>query len=146
MNRQTVKLPKLASSDNVPRAEEALVASWEKNRIFERSVEERPAANPYVFFEGPPTANGRPGVHHVIARLCKDFACRYHTMLGQRVVRKSGWDTHGLPVEIEVEKALGIKHKDEIEKYGIAEFNKKCRESVFKYEKDWVAFTRRIGY
>ncbi|HXS09366.1 MAG TPA: class I tRNA ligase family protein, partial [Candidatus Krumholzibacteria bacterium] len=146
MNRQTVKLPKLASSDNVPRAEEALVASWEKNRVFERSVEERPAENAYVFYEGPPTANGRPGVHHVIARLCKDFACRYHTMLGQRVVRKSGWDTHGLPVEIEVEKALGIKHKDEIEKYGIAEFNKKCRESVFKYEKDWVAFTRRIGY
>jgi isoleucyl-tRNA synthetase len=146
MNTRTVKLPRLASADNVPRAEEALVASWERNRIFERSVEERPAENAYVFYEGPPTANGKPGVHHVIARLCKDFACRYHTMRGQRVVRKAGWDTHGLPVEIEVEKELGIKHKDEIEVYGIAEFNKKCRESVFKYEKDWVAFTRRIGY
>jgi isoleucyl-tRNA synthetase len=146
MNTRTVKLPRLASADNVPRAEEALVASWEKHRIFERSVEERPADNDYVFYEGPPTANGRPGVHHVIARLCKDFACRYHTMLGERVVRKAGWDTHGLPVEIEVEKALGIKHKDEIEAYGIGEFNKQCRESVFKYEKDWVAFTRRIGY
>jgi isoleucyl-tRNA synthetase len=146
MNARTIKLPRLQSSDNVSGAEEALVASWEKNRVFERSVEERPAGNAYVFYEGPPTANGRPGVHHVIARLCKDFACRYHTMLGQRVVRKAGWDTHGLPVEIEVEKELGIKHKEEIEAYGIAEFNQKCRESVFKYEKDWVAFTRRIGY
>jgi isoleucyl-tRNA synthetase len=146
MNTRTVKLLRLASADNVPRAEEALVASWQTHRIFERSVEERPAENAFVFYEGPPTANGRPGVHHVIARLCKDMACRYHTMQGQRVVRKSGWDTHGLPVEIEVEKELGIKRKEEIEAYGIAEFNKKCRESVFKYEKDWVAFTRRIGY
>jgi isoleucyl-tRNA synthetase len=146
MNLRTVKLPRLASADNVPRAEEALVAAWERDRIFERSVEERPADNQFVFYEGPPTANGKPGVHHVIARLCKDMACRYHTMRGQRVVRKSGWDTHGLPVEIEVEKELGIKRKEEIEAYGIAEFNRKCRESVFKYEKDWVAFTRRIGY
>ena len=143
---KTVNLPRLASADHVARAEEALVASWERERIFERSVEERPADNAYVFFEGPPTANGRPGVHHVIARLCKDFACRYHTMRGQRVVRKAGWDTHGLPVEIEVEKELGITRKEQIEAYGIAEFNQKCRESVFKYEKDWVAFTRRIGY
>jgi len=146
MKTRPVKLPRLASADNVPRAEEALVESWQRERIFERSVEERPAENQYVFYEGPPTANGRPGVHHVIARLCKDMACRYHTMLGQRVVRKAGWDTHGLPVEIEVEKELGIKHKDEIEAYGIGAFNRKCRESVFKYEKDWVAFTRRIGH
>ncbi|HEX6789680.1 MAG TPA: isoleucine--tRNA ligase [Candidatus Krumholzibacteria bacterium] len=143
---KTVKLPRLASADNVPRAEEALVESWGRERIFERSVEERPAEDAFVFYEGPPTANGRPGVHHVIARLCKDFACRYHTMRGQRVVRKAGWDTHGLPVEIEVEKELGITRKEQIEEYGIAEFNRKCRESVFKYEKDWVAFTRRIGY
>jgi isoleucyl-tRNA synthetase len=143
---KTVKLPRLASADGVPRAEEALVASWERERIFERSVDERPAENAYVFYEGPPTANGRPGVHHVIARLCKDMACRYHTMQGQRVVRKAGWDTHGLPVEIEVEKELGITRKEQIEAYGVGEFNRKCRESVFKYEKDWVAFTRRIGY
>jgi len=146
MKTRPVKLPGLASAADVPRAEEALVASWQANRVFERSVEERPAEDAFVFFEGPPTANGRPGVHHVIARLCKDMACRYHTMRGRRVVRKSGWDTHGLPVEIEVEKQLGITRKEQIEEYGIAEFNQKCRESVFKYEKDWVAFTRRIGY
>ena len=146
MKTGPVTLPRLASADNVSRAEEAMVESWERARVFERSVEERPADNAFVFYEGPPTANGRPGVHHVIARLCKDMACRYHTMRGQRVVRKAGWDTHGLPVEIEVEKQLGITHKEQIEEYGIAEFNKKCRESVFKYEKDWVAFTRRIGY
>jgi isoleucyl-tRNA synthetase len=137
---------RLPSSENVPRAEEAIGAYWERERIFERSVAERPAENPYVFYEGPPTANGRPGVHHVIARLCKDMACRYHTMRGRRVVRKAGWDTHGLPVEIEVERELGIVRKEEIEAFGIAEFNRKCRESVFRYEKDWVAFTRRTGY
>ncbi len=138
--------PKLASSQNVPQAEEAIASFWERERVFERSVESRPAAKPFVFYEGPPTANGRPGVHHVIARLCKDLVCRYRTMRGYRVVRKAGWDTHGLPVEIEVERELGIVRKEEIEAYGIAEFNQKCRESVFRYEKDWVAFTRRIAF
>jgi isoleucyl-tRNA synthetase len=138
--------PKLASSQNVPHAEEAVGEFWERGRIFTRSVEERPADRPFVFYEGPPTANGRPGVHHVIARLCKDVVCRYQTMRGHRVVRKAGWDTHGLPVEIEVEKELGLKHKVEIEEYGIAEFNRKCRESVFRYEQDWVAFTKRIAF
>ena len=138
--------PKLASSQNVPHAEEAIAAFWERERIFQRSVEERPASKPFVFYEGPPTANGRPGVHHVIARLCKDLVCRYRTMRGHRVVRKAGWDTHGLPVEIEVERELGIVRKEQIEEYGIAEFNRKCRESVFRYEKDWVAFTKRIGF
>ncbi len=138
--------PKLASSQNVPQAEEAIAAFWERERVFQRSVEGRPADRTFVFYEGPPTANGRPGVHHVIARLCKDLVCRYRTMRGYRVVRKAGWDTHGLPVEIEVEKELGIERKEQIEEFGIAEFNRKCRESVFKYEQDWVAFTRRIGY
>ncbi len=138
--------PKLASSQNVRAAEEAVADFWERARVFERSVDARPASNPFVFYEGPPTANGRPGVHHVIARLCKDLVCRYQTMRGHRVVRKAGWDTHGLPVEIEVERELGITQKEQIEEYGIAEFNKKCRESVFKYEKDWVAFTKRIGF
>jgi isoleucyl-tRNA synthetase len=146
MTTKSPHLPRLASSDHVPRAEEAIGAYWERERIFERSVESRPADRQYVFYEGPPTANGRPGVHHVIARLCKDLACRYHTMRGWRVVRKAGWDTHGLPVEIEVERELGIVRKEQIETYGIAEFNRKCRESVFRYEKDWVAFTRRMGY
>ncbi len=140
------RFPKLHSSDAVAPAEEALAAYWQRERIFERSVDERPEANPFVFYEGPPTANGRPGVHHVIARLCKDLVCRYKTMRGHRVVRKAGWDTHGLPVEIEVEKSLGITRKEEIEAYGVAEFNQKCRESVFKYEKDWEEFTQRIGY
>jgi isoleucyl-tRNA synthetase len=130
----------------VAAAEESVSAYWERERTFQRSVDERPADNPFVFYEGPPTANGRPGVHHVIARLCKDLVCRYKTMQGHRVVRKAGWDTHGLPVEIEVERALGINRKEQIEAYGIAEFNRQCKDSVFKYEKDWVAFTRRIAF
>ncbi len=138
--------PKLASSQNVAQAEEAIANFWERERVFERSVEGRPVDRPFVFYEGPPTANGQPGVHHVIARLCKDLVCRYQTMKGKRVVRKAGWDTHGLPVEIEVERELGITRKEQIEEYGIAEFNRKCRESVFRYEKDWVAFTKRIGF
>ena len=140
------RFPKLASSETVATAEESVSAYWERERTFQRSVDERPADNPFVFYEGPPTANGRPGVHHVIARLCKDMVCRYKTMQGHRVVRKAGWDTHGLPVEIEVERSLGIVRKEQIEAYGIAEFNRQCRESVFKYEKDWVAFTRRIAF
>ncbi len=140
------RFPRLSSSEHVVRAEEDLAAYWERDRIFQRSVDERPEDNSFVFYEGPPTANGQPGVHHVIARLCKDAVCRYRTMRGQRVVRKAGWDTHGLPVEIEVERSLGIERKEQIEAYGIAEFNQKCRESVFKYEKDWVAFTRRIAF
>lgn len=142
----TATYPKLESGKNVPAAEEAIAAFWERERVFERSVENRPAENAFVFYEGPPTANGRPGVHHVIARLCKDLVCRYRTMRGHRVVRKAGWDTHGLPVEIEVERELGIERKEQIEEYGIAEFNRKCRESVFRYEKDWVAFTKRIAF
>ncbi|MCK5619793.1 MAG: class I tRNA ligase family protein, partial [Candidatus Krumholzibacteria bacterium] len=93
------RVTKLASADNAPRAEEALIAYWDRNDVFKKSVEERPESNRFVFYEGPPTANGRPGVHHVIARLCKDLVCRYKTMRGYRVVRKAGWDTHGLPVE-----------------------------------------------
>lgn len=138
--------PKLVSTEDVAGAEEALIGRWASDNTFVRSIDERPASKPFVFYEGPPTANGRPGVHHVIARLCKDLACRYKTMQGFRVVRKAGWDTHGLPVEIEVENELGIKHKEEIEAFGVAEFNAKCRESVFRYEKDWVEFTRRIGF
>jgi isoleucyl-tRNA synthetase len=137
---------KLQSAHNVPEAENAIISYWDRNDTFRRSVEERPESNRFVFYEGPPTANGLPGVHHVIARLCKDLVCRYKTMRGYRVVRKAGWDTHGLPVEIEVENQLGIEHKEQIENYGVAEFNAKCRESVFRYEKEWVEFTRRIGY
>jgi isoleucyl-tRNA synthetase len=137
---------KLRSADDVPASERAVLEYWDRVDTFARSVDERSPSTPFVFYEGPPTANGRPGVHHVIARLCKDMICRYKTMRGYRVVRKAGWDTHGLPVEIEVENELGITRKEEIEAYGVAEFNRKCRESVFRYEKDWVEFTRRIGF
>ncbi len=138
--------PKLPSGDGVRAAEEATIEWWQREDTFRRSVDERPASNPFVFYEGPPTANGRPGVHHGFARLTKDLVCRFKTMQGHQVVRKAGWDTHGLPVEIEVENQLGIKHKEEIEAYGVAEFNARCRESVFRYEKDWVEFTSRIGF
>ncbi|MEJ2627534.1 MAG: isoleucine--tRNA ligase, partial [bacterium] len=119
---------------------------WEKNHIFEKSISTRPESKSFTFYEGPPTANGKPGIHHVISRTVKDFVCRYKTMQGYRVNRKAGWDTHGLPVEIEVEKALGLETKDEIEKYGVEKFNKKCRESVFTYLKDWNELTKRIGF
>jgi len=119
---------------------------WERSAIFHRSEREREGRPAFVFYEGPPTANGRPGVHHVISRLIKDAFCRYQTMTGHYVLRKGGWDTHGLPVEIEVEKSLGLKSKEEIEAYGIEAFNEKCRESVFQYKKDWDDFTERIGF
>ncbi len=129
-----------------PEAEERILGFWEENEIFKKSISERPPDKTFVFYEGPPTANGMPGVHHAITRVVKDLVCRYKTMKGYRVVRKAGWDTHGLPVEIEVEKQLKITNKDEIEKYGIANFNKKCRDSVFKYEREWVKLTRRIAF
>src|SRR5436190_17627420 len=101
---------------------------------------------PFVFFEGPPTANGRPGIHHVFSRTIKDLVCRYQTMLGHGVTRIAGWDTHGLPVEIEVEKQLRINGKKEIEAYGVERFNQLCRESVFTYKTDWEALSDRIAY
>ncbi len=119
---------------------------WEDNGIFERSIGERPADKPFVFYEGPPTANGRPGVHHAMSRTIKDLVCRYKTMRGHQVVRKAGWDTHGLPVEIEVEHKLGLDGKDQIEKYGIAAFNEECKKSVFTYLDEWHEFTRKLGF
>ncbi|MBN1564418.1 MAG: isoleucine--tRNA ligase [Anaerolineae bacterium] len=119
---------------------------WRERDIFHRSMDERKGGRTYVFFEGPPTANGRPGTHHVLARAFKDMFPRYHTMNGAYVLRKGGWDTHGLPVEIEVEKELGLKHKHEIEAYGIAEYNKKCRDSVFRYIQEWEKLTERIAF
>ena len=100
--------------------------------------EARKGGRPFVFFEGPPTANGRPGIHHVFSRTIKDLFCRYQAMQGRSVTRIAGWDTHGLPVEIEVEKKLALSGKKDIEAYGVAEFNRLCRESVFTYQKDWV--------
>lgn len=119
---------------------------WKDKHVFERTLSEREDGPRYVFYEGPPTANGKPGSHHVLARAFKDIIPRYKIMNGYRVLRKGGWDTHGLPVEISVEKELGIKHKSEIEAYGIAEFNKKCRDSVFRYVQDWERLTERIAF
>ena len=126
--------------------EEEILKFWQENKIFEKSLE-KPAPNgEFVFYEGPPTANGKPGIHHLEARAFKDLIPRYKTMQGFHVRRKGGWDTHGLPVELQVEKQLGLKSKKEIEKYGIAEFNKKCKESVWEYLDIWNKFTKRIGF
>ena len=129
-----------------PQMEEEILRFWKEHDIFAKSVQQRPLERPYIFYEGPPTANARPGVHHVLSRAFKDLFPRYKTMRGYRVERKAGWDTHGLPVELEVERELGIKSKTEIEEYGIEEFNRRCRESVFRYVKEWEALTERIGF
>jgi isoleucyl-tRNA synthetase len=126
--------------------EEQTIAFWRDHDIFRKSMEERPEEKPFVFYEGPPTTNGRPGVHHVLSRTVKDLVCRFWTMEGYKVRRKGGWDTHGLPVEIEVEKELGIEGKDQIEAFGLAEFNARCRKSVFKYKDEWSRITERIGF
>ncbi len=133
-------------SKSLPKREEKILEYWKENDIFNRSVKERAKNNPFVFYEGPPTANGRPGIHHVIARAVKDTVCRLKTMQGYHVERKAGWDTHGLPVEIEVEKELGLDGKDQVEEYGVAEFNKKCQQSVWTYKQEWDNLTRRMGY
>ncbi|HOE91845.1 MAG TPA: class I tRNA ligase family protein, partial [Candidatus Cloacimonadota bacterium] len=119
---------------------------WQDGKIADKSITNREGAEKFVFFEGPPTANGKPGIHHVIARAIKDSVCRYKTMRGYQVKRKAGWDTHGLPVEIEVEKKLGLKNKKEVEEYGIEKFCNACRESVFSYEKEWRNMTETMGY
>ncbi len=126
--------------------EERVRVYWKEKELAKRSEETREGAKRFVFFEGPPTANGKPGIHHVMGRTLKDSVCRYKTMKGFQVKRKAGWDTHGLPVEIEVEKQLGLSDKKEIEEYGIADFNKKCRESVFTYENLWRKMTEKMGY
>ncbi|WIV11696.1 isoleucine--tRNA ligase [Proteiniborus sp. MB09-C3] len=136
------ELSNLSVSEN----EKQISDFWDDIDILTKTVEVRNGSKPFVFFEGPPTANGRPGIHHVISRTLKDSVCRYKTMKGFQVKRKAGWDTHGLPVEIEVEKQLKLKDKHDIENYGLAEFNEKCRESVFTYESLWREMTKRMAY
>ena len=126
--------------------EDRIRTFWREREVFRRSVEERPADEIYSFYEGPPTANGTPGVHHVLSRVFKDLFPRYQTMRGKRVPRKGGWDTHGLPVELEVEKALDLDSKGAIEQYGIAEFNRQCRESVMQYVEQWEDMTERVAF
>jgi isoleucyl-tRNA synthetase len=125
--------------------ETAMLTRWGDEDVFGESLRQREGAPEWVFYEGPPTANGRPGIHHVWARLFKDLYPRFHTMRGKYVARKGGWDCHGLPVEVEVEKELGFTAKFEIEDYGIERFNARCRSSVQRYVEDWQALTARIG-
>jgi len=131
---------------NLPETELKILKLWSKKKVFEKSLKLRKGKKRFVFFEGPPTANGQPGIHHVEARAFKDVLPRYKTMRGFFVDRKAGWDTHGLPVEIQVEKELGLRSKRDIEKYGIAKFNKKCRESVWQFKTDWEKMTERIAF
>ena len=134
------------SDKPVAEVQKEQVKEWNEEDLLKRCVQEREGATPFVFYEGPPTANGKPGIHHVMARTLKDSINRYKTMQGFQVKRKAGWDTHGLPVEIEVEKQLGMTGKQDIEKYGIKEFNEKCRESVFKYTDMWRDMSERMAY
>ena len=131
---------------SMPELDARILQYWKDNDVFRRSESERPDAPLFMLYEGPPTANGSPGIHHVLARVFKDVICRYRTMKGYRCLRKGGWDTHGLPVELEIEKELGLSSKREIEEYGIENFNQKCRESVFRYVKEWEVMTDRIGF
>ncbi|MBI4085263.1 MAG: class I tRNA ligase family protein [Candidatus Liptonbacteria bacterium] len=135
-------------SFNLPQAEEKTLDFWRKNKIFEKSLALRQARNkkPFVFYEGPPYANGKPGIHHVLARIYKDIILRYKSMRGHYVPRRAGWDTHGLPVEIAAEKALGLKSKKDIEKFGIERFNEEARKAVWVYKEEWENLTERIGY
>ncbi len=134
------------ASVHYPELEERILQLWKERNVFRRSVEEREGGPEYVFFEGPPTANGRPGIHHVLARAFKDMFPRYKTMQGYHCLRKGGWDTHGLPVELEVERRLGLTGKDQIEAYGVAKFNEMCKQSVWEYLADWEALTERMAF
>lgn len=131
---------------NLPEIDQIIRDFWEKNDIFNKSVAHRPLDNSYVFYEGPPSANGKPGIHHVMGRTVKDIFCRYHTMKGQRVERKGGWDTHGLPIELSVEKELGITKEDIGKKISVDDYNHKCRETVMQYKDLWDDITRKMGY
>ena len=137
---------KFLSDKRAAENEKSISEYWKEIDILNKSIETREGKPSFIFYEGPPTANGRPGIHHVLARTLKDTVCRYKTMKGYQVKRKAGWDTHGLPVEIEVEKELKLSGKQDIEKYGIKEFNQKCRESVFKYVGLWRDMTEKMAY
>src|ERR1700730_7896654 len=131
---------------NLPSIGQEILGKWEKTQAFSKSIELREGAESFVFYEGPPSANGLPGIHHVISRTLKDLVCRYKTMRGFQVKRKGGWDTHGLPVELGVEKELGITKEDIGKKISIEEYNEKCREAVLRYKDKWDELTERMGY
>src|SRR5438128_4677575 len=134
------------TNQSFPALEEQMLERWRELDVFHETLRRREGSPLYVFYEGPPTANGAPGAHHVLSRVFKYISPRYKAMCGFQVPRKAGWDCHGLPVELEVERQLGISSKHEIESYGIAEFNQRCRESVFSYVEDWNRLTERIGF
>ena len=140
MSRPFPKLPEEG------RLESEVLDHWSAHDVPGRALKHREGAEPFVFYEGPPTANGRPGLHHVLSRTLKDAICRFQTMRGRYVPRKAGWDTQGLPVEIEVQKQLGITTRDEIEALGVAEFNRRCKESVQTYLDEWMKLSRRMAY
>ncbi|MBN8670732.1 MAG: class I tRNA ligase family protein, partial [Chitinophagales bacterium] len=131
---------------NMPSIEQEVLRLWKENDTFNKSVDGRNGAQPFVFYEGPPSANGMPGIHHVISRTLKDLVCRYKTMQGYQVHRKAGWDTHGLPVELGVEKELGITKEDIGKKISVEDYNLKCREAVMRYKKEWEDITEKMGY
>ena len=137
--------PEYKSLD-LPAIDREILAFWAEQAIFRRSIEERPVDNPFVFYEGPPSANGQPGIHHVMARTIKDMFCRYQTLKGKRVERKGGWDTHGLPIELKVESELGITKEDIGTKISVDDYNKACRETVMRYKDVWDDITRKMGY
>jgi isoleucyl-tRNA synthetase len=141
-----MRFDKVSPQVDFPRLEEEILGLWERTGTFEKSVRRRPKERPFIFYEGPPTANGRPGFHHALSRAFKDLIPRYKTMRGYRVERKGGWDCHGLPVEIGVERELGLEGKADIERYGVEEFNRLCRESVFRYVEDWQRMSERLGF
>ena len=131
---------------HLPSIEQEYLRKWDEEKTFEKSVDQREGNEPFVFYEGPPSANGMPGIHHVISRTLKDLVCRYKTMQGYQVKRKAGWDTHGLPVELGVEKELGITKEDIGTKITVEEYNKKCREAVMRYKDQWDDLTKKMGY
>jgi isoleucyl-tRNA synthetase len=131
---------------NLPSIEQEILAKWDAEQAFQKSVDLREGATPFVFYEGPPSANGMPGIHHVISRTLKDLVCRYKTMQGFQVKRKGGWDTHGLPIELGVEKELGITKEDIGKKITVEAYNQKCREAVMRYKDKWDDVTRKMGY
>ena len=125
---------------------EEILSFWKNNDIFEKSISSREGKPSYTFYEGPPSANGTPGIHHVMARAIKDIFCRYQTLKGKQVKRKGGWDTHGLPVELQVEKELGITKEDIGKTISVEEYNQRCRETVMKFTDQWNDLTEKMGY
>ena len=137
---------KVSTNLNFVEREKEVLKFWQENDIFEKSIDERKEGETFTFYDGPPTANGKPHIGHVLTRVVKDIIPRYQTMKGKKVLRKAGWDTHGLPVELEVEKLLGLDGKEQIEEYGLEPFIGKCKESVWKYKGMWEDFSGIVGY